>query len=148
MRKKQTVPLWLSLLLPIIFSLASFTNGFSQLSAGIYSMNVTKDMFPQNTSEEHLKALVGKWEWTLTEDGSMKLTLDGKVKVEGKYSSTSEEVKITDEKGEIACSNNPGSETGTYKWMLENNKLTLTVVEDKCEGRKNFLTHGSWRKEK
>jgi hypothetical protein len=80
MRQKHPMPLWLSLLLPLLFSVTSSTTVFAQLSAGVYTMNVTKDMFPQNTSEEHLKALVGKWMWTLTGDGSMKLTLDGKVK--------------------------------------------------------------------
>jgi hypothetical protein len=68
--------------------------------------------------------------------------------VEGNYTSTADELKITDEKGEIACNNSAGLVTGTYKWMLENKKLTLTVVDDKCEGRRQFLTRTPWMKEK
>jgi hypothetical protein len=118
------------------------------LASGVYTITVTKDDLPQNASEEDKNRFVGKWEWTLSEYGRMKLTLDGKVKVEGKYASTADELKIIDEKGEIACNNSAGLETGTYKWMLENKKLTLIVVEDKCEARRTFFTHQSWMKEK
>ena len=148
MRKKHTMPLCLSLLLPLLFSVTSFTNTYSQLAWGVYTITVTKDDLPQNASEEDKNRFIGKWEWTLTEYGRMKLAQDGKVKVEGKYASTADELTITDEKGEISCTNSPGMETGTYKWMLENKKLTLTVVEDKCEGRRTFFTHQSWMKEK
>ena len=142
------MPLWLSLLLPLLFSVTSFTSTYAQLASGVYTITVTKDDLPQNASEEDKNRFIGKWEWTLSEYGRMKLTLDGKVKVEGKYTSTADELTITDEKGEISCSNSAGLETGTYKWMLENKKLTLIVVEDKCEGRQKFLTRTSWMKEK
>jgi hypothetical protein len=148
MRKKDMMPLWLSLLLPLLFSVTSFTSTYAQLASGVYTITVTKDDLPQNASEEDKNRFVGKWEWTLSEYGRMKLTLDGKVKVEGKYTSTADELTITDEKGEISCNNSSGSETGTYKWMLENKKLTLTVVDDKCEGRRKFLTRTPWMKEK
>ena len=147
MRKKHTMPLWLSLL-PLLFSFTSFTSTYSQLASGVYTITVTKDDLPQNASEEDKNRFVGKWEWTLSEYGRMKLTLDGNVKVEGNYTSTADELKITDEKGEIACNNSAGLVIGTYKWMLENKKLTLTVVDDKCEGRRKFLTHAAWMKEK
>jgi hypothetical protein len=148
MRKKDMTPLWLSLLLPLLFSVTSFTSTYAQLASGVYTITVTKDDLPQNASEEDKNRFVGKWEWTLSEYGRMKLTLDGKVKVEGKYASTADELKIIDEKGEIACNNSAGLETGTYKGMLENKKLTLIVVEDKCEARRTFFTHQSWMKEK
>jgi hypothetical protein len=148
MRKNHTVPLWLSLLLSLLFSATTFTSTYSQLASGVYTITVSKDDLPQNASEEDMNRFVGKWEWTLSEYGRMKLTLDGKVKVEGKYTSTADELKITDEKGEIACNNSAGLEIGTYKWMLENKKLTLIVVDDKCEGRRQFLTHAPWMKEK
>src|SRR4051812_10478608 len=98
MRKQHTMPLWLSLLIPLLFSVTSFTSTYSQLASGVYTITVIKDDLPQNASEEDKNRYVGKWEWTLSEYGRMKLTLDGKVKVEGKYTSTADELKITDEK--------------------------------------------------
>ena len=110
MRKKDMMPLWLSLLLPLLFSVTSITSTYAQLASGVYTITVTKDDLPQNASEEDRNRFIGKWEWSLTEYGRMKLTLDGKVKVEGKYASTADELTITDEKGQISCSNSSGSE--------------------------------------
>jgi hypothetical protein len=58
----------------------SFTSTYSQLASGVYTITVTKDDLPQNASEEDMNRFVGKWEWTLSEYGRMKLTLDGNVK--------------------------------------------------------------------
>lgn len=65
----------------------------------------------------------------------MNLTLDGKVTVECQYASTADQLKVTDKEGEMACGNQPGLETGIYQWTLDGKKLTLTAVEDKCDGR-------------
>ena len=148
MIKKHISPLWLLIALPLLLAITGFRSGSFEFPHGVYTVTFTKDDVPTNASDEAKSRFIGKWEWTLTEEGRITLTLNGKVKVEGNYTSTADEMKITDEKGEISCSNSPGLETGTYKWMLEDKKLTLTVVEDKCEGRRTFLTHRSWMKEK
>ena len=80
MRKNHTMPLWLSLLLSLLFSATTFTSTYSQLASGVYTITVSKDDLPQNASEEDMNRFVGKWEWTLSEYGRMKLTLDGNVK--------------------------------------------------------------------
>lgn len=148
MTKKHTTPSWLLIALPLLFAVAGFTSSSSKFPHGVYTSTVTKDDLPADLPEEAKSRFIGKWEWAFTEGGRVNLTLDGKVKVEGQYTSTADQLKITDEKGEIACSNRPGSETGTYKWTLEGKKLTLTAVEDKCEGRRSFLTRVPWSKEK
>lgn len=69
----------------------------------------------------------------------------GEVVVEGSYKVTGDELELTDEKGQVACRGD--QKTGKYKWKIEEKKLTLTKVEDGCEGRSNALSGQVWTQE-
>src|SRR4030095_7667077 len=73
--------------------------------------------------------------WSINFRGHNKLTRsrNGEMVVEGTYKVTKDELEVTDEKGPMACEGE--QKTGKYKWKLEEKKLTLTKVEDLCEGR-------------
>ncbi len=70
----------------------------------------------------------------------------GNIGAEGNYSIEGDQIALTDEKGPIACSGE--TKTGTYKWSLEGDKLSFTLVDDKCKGRKGALTAGPWTRVK
>ena len=65
---------------------------------------------------------------------------------EGSYVAEGDQIALTDVSGPVACSG--AAKTGKYKWNLDGDKLTFTVVDDKCEGRKGALTAQPFTKEK
>jgi hypothetical protein len=87
--------------------------------------------------------------WAVNFDGKGKVTVTraGKEVVEGTYKVKKDEIELTDEKGPFAGKGD--AKTGTYKWKLEDGKLTFTKVKDESKGRSRVLTAGAWeRKEK
>ena len=86
-----------------------------------------------------------KWSIKFGDNNKLTVTLDGKVLVEGSYKVTADAIELVDEKGPMACGGDLS--TGKYKWKLEEKKLTLTKVEDECEGRANALTAQPWLQE-
>ena len=89
----------------------------------------------------------GEWEMRFTEAGAVSVVKDGETFVEGRYVSTGRHVVMTDETGPIACTG-PRTRTGIYGWTLQENELTMSAVEDECEGRRVMLTRGKWLKER
>jgi hypothetical protein len=93
-----------------------------------------------------------KWSINFGDNDKLTFARDGEIAVEGTYKVTGDELEVTgdelevtDERGPIAC---PGErKTGKYKWKLEEKKLTLTKVEDLCEGRVHPLTSLVWVRE-
>jgi hypothetical protein len=88
-------------------------------------------------------ATAGTVEWTLQyhEGGRVTVSRNGEVVIEGKYKVAGDALEVVDEKGSMAC---PAAQTGKYTWKLEEKKLTLTKVEDECEGRSSAFTRLSW----
>ena len=77
--------------------------------------------------------------------GKVAITRNGELVVEGTYKVKEDGLEVTDEKGPMACGGD--QKTGKYKWKLEGKKLTLTKVEDGCEGRAQALTSLVWVQE-
>jgi hypothetical protein len=90
------------------------------------------------------QAQVGDAEWVLQyhERGRLTVSRDGKTAVEGSYKISADEVTVLDVKGPMAC---PPDQTGRYKWKLDGERLTLTVIEDACDGRSGAFTKLTWR---
>jgi hypothetical protein len=88
--------------------------------------------------------------------GSTTVTFDGKgqfrvvdkgsMVVSGQYSATGGKVKITDAEGPWACTK-AGEATGTYRWKLDDAKLTFTTVADHCQDRLQSLTKTKWQRQ-
>ncbi|MCP5105990.1 MAG: hypothetical protein GY950_21580 [bacterium] len=71
---------------------------------------------------------------------------NGNIGAKGKYTVKRDKIILTDESGPISCSGD--AKTGKYKWALDGDKLTFTLVEDKCGGRKGALTVEPWIRKK
>lgn len=66
--------------------------------------------------------------------GKYTLTRDGEFAVRGSYRVAGDEITFTDERGPRAGTGD--KQVGRYRWKLEDETLTFTLVEDRSEGRK------------
>lgn len=94
-------------------------------------------MSPGTDHQANGLSLPGSWGLKLADDSRFTVLNDGEVVVEGRYTVEENQLEFTDEKGPLACQ--AEQETGIYKWALEGKTLTLTLVDDKCDGRKGVL---------
>ena len=102
------------------------------LAPGTYASAITRE---DTTSY----IFIGDWELTLTEENGYSLSKDGDFWEEGNYTLTGDQIAITMSEGA-----NPCGATGTYTWASDGKSLTLTTVEDSCEGRPTFFTMHPW----
>ena len=73
----------------------------------------------------------------LYDGNKYKVLMEGETVVEWVYEIKDNMLIVTDKKGSHACLNNPKA---TYKWIIKDNKVTLTAIKDECSGRKAALT--------
>ncbi|MDQ3253413.1 MAG: hypothetical protein M3R15_05825 [Acidobacteriota bacterium] len=81
------------------------------------------------------------------DEGKFRVNKGDEVLVEGEYTVKGDRLQLTDKHGPIACTRE-GHETGTYGWKYEGEALTLSKVEDKCEGRAAAMTARPWKRKK
>ena len=79
--------------------------------------------------------------------GKFSVNKGDEVLVEGEYTVKGDQLQLTDKRGLIACTGE-GQETGTYGWKYEGDVLTLSKLEDKCEGRSAAMTSRPWKRKK
>ncbi len=79
--------------------------------------------------------------------GQFRVSKGEAVMVEGEYTLKGDQLQLTDKKGPIACTK-AGQESGTYRWQYEGEVLTLSKVEDNCQGRAAALTAQPWKRQK
>lgn len=65
------------------------------------------------------------------EDGTYTYWNDDEVVAEGTYTVQGDEIQFTDD----YCTEDYAN-PGTYKWQHEDGKLSLELIEDRCEGRR------------
>lgn len=78
--------------------------------------------------------------------GHMRLTKDDQVLVDGTFAVQADRISLTDKSGPMACEK--GQETGVYQWKLEHDALTLTKVDDACDGRSGDLAAQAWKRQR
>ena len=132
----------------LLFVLVGGTVGPSTPRLGTYTMSIAAEDILPNVPVEVRGNFDGRWELTFTTGNMYHISKDGRLVVEGRLTSAKKQLTLTDEKGVLACTQQPGIETGTYKWSYRQPELTFTAVEDKCEGRRAVLTLHPWRKVK
>jgi hypothetical protein len=132
----------------LLFVLVGGTVGPSAPRLGRYTMSIAAEDILPNVPAEIRSNFDGRWELTFAKGNVYHISKDGRIVVEGRLTSTKKQLALTDEKGALACTQQPGMETGTYRWGYQQQELTFTVVEDKCEGRRAVLTLHPWRKVK
>lgn len=78
--------------------------------------------------------------------GHVRVMQEEKVLVEGDFSAQADRITFTDKSGPMACEK--GQETGVYHWKLEHDTLTLTKVDDACDGRSGDLVAQAWKRQR
>jgi hypothetical protein len=78
--------------------------------------------------------------------GHFKLSQGDKTLVDGKFTASGDQLKVTDESGSWACSKK-GEETGSYRWSFESETLTFSKLDDQCAGRSDDLPKRKWKRE-
>jgi hypothetical protein len=131
----------------LLFVPVAFTVGASTPPRGVYSMSIVAEDIPANVPVEARNHFVGKWQMTFAKENGYQISKDGKVLVEGHLTPSTEQIKFKDERGDLACTQEPEMVTGSYKLSYQDKKLTFTLVSDKCEGRRFVLTVHPWFKE-
>jgi len=89
----------------------------------------------------------GDWAITIGSKNQFRVREKGKVVVVGTYTVTGDQIAFSNERGIRACTE-AGMEVGKYKWAYDGKDLTLTKIEDNCEGRVNALATQSLVKQK
>jgi hypothetical protein len=79
--------------------------------------------------------------------GQFSVSKGENVMVEGEYTVKGDQLRLTDKRGPRACTGE-GQEPGTYRWKYEGEVLTLSKVEDNCEGRAAAMTAKPWKRKK
>jgi hypothetical protein len=86
---------------------------------------------------------IGEWELSLTEGNGYSLSKDGQPDEEGSYNLTQDQIVFTLMLGKGGVCSAPG----TYQWASDGKALTLTKVEDPCEGRPWVFEMHPWSKQ-
>jgi len=128
-------------------SLAACSSAPSAPPPATYTTTLVEADVPSEFPEDVRDLLLGTWELALGNDNRYQVSKDGNLMLEGHYASTKDQIALTDEGGPAACLE-PGQETGTYKWSVNGQTLTLTPMDDKCGGRSLVLTTHSLTKQK
>ncbi|MBM3997133.1 MAG: hypothetical protein FJ303_23730 [Planctomycetes bacterium] len=124
-----------------------------RLSLSVFALIALVTLFASSPAAQEAKGLKGTFstmlmdeKWTIAFDGDKKFIVKKKdeLMVEGTYKVTKDEIEFTDKKGLIAAPET----VGTYRWKLENKKLTFTKIKDEVEGREKGLTSSPWTAEK
>ena len=115
------------------------------IPSGVYTTTINKQDIPAGFPAEAVAMLTGEWNIEFTSAGRYVVSKDGQLAIEGRYTSTQDQLVLTDEKGPLVC-DVPGEETGKYKWLASSSGVKLTATEDKCSGRSVVLTTRVWAK--
>jgi hypothetical protein len=109
------------------------------LSPGTYTATITRE---DSTSY----FTIGEWELTLTEGNGYSLTKDGRIDEEGDYTLTQDQIEFAATFAATSAESNCFV-AGTYQWASDGKELTLTKVEDECEGRPTIFTTHPWSRQ-
>jgi hypothetical protein len=108
-----------------------------ELPTGTYKTTITADDIPAFFPPEAADILVGVWEIEFTDAGIAFVTKDDDLVVTSRYISNPVRLILQDQEGRLACLP-PGA--GVFAWVLEDDQLTITEVQDTCAGRALVLT--------
>jgi hypothetical protein len=78
--------------------------------------------------------------------GHLKVSEGDRTLVDGRFVANADQIKLTDESGPMACSEDEA--TGSYRWKYEGEALSFSNLDDRCDGRSGDLSGRPWKKEK
>jgi hypothetical protein len=118
-------------------------NAASRFPNATFTMTLVAEDIPPFIPPEYADLLIGDWEIDFIAPRYSVARLNGEVVAEGPWVGTPTRLVTRDVAGSLACVG-PGFEQGVYGWSLDNGELTLTVVQDRCDGRVFVLTAKPW----
>jgi len=143
MRKQTKIVVVSAAISLLLIASVGFALG-SAPNAGTYISSITLEDIPASISTEARAMFIGEWTITLAEDRRYRIAKNGQALLEGHFVSSAEQIKFTDEAGDLACTQSSGMRSGSYEWSYQNHKLTFIPVTDNCEGRRFVLGIHPW----
>ena len=110
---------------------------FEGVPVGIYATTIAEQDIPAFFPQESAELLIGDWQIEFTENGIAFVTKDGERVVTTRYHSNPARLILQDQEGRLAC---VPPRAGVFEWLLQDNVLTITEVQDTCAGRALVLT--------
>ncbi|MEE9249038.1 MAG: hypothetical protein V3U79_10130 [Dehalococcoidia bacterium] len=104
-----------------------------ELPQGTYTTTIASADLANGASP----VLPERWDLNFADDSLFTVSKDGELVVKGTYGVVEDQLTFNDEEGVLAC--RAGQAIGIYKWALDDNALSLTAIEDQCDGRKAIL---------
>jgi hypothetical protein len=132
---------------PELSASAAVASAAPRLPNATYAMTLNPGDVPPFFPPEIIDLIVGDYELDLNDPSAYIVRLNGEVVVEGRYTSNPARLVMRDTGGPFACLDEPGMAQGVYAWSLDNEELTLTVVQDHCFGRAFVQTVKPWQKQ-
>lgn len=98
-------------------------------------------------SEAEAPVFYGQYEVTFAENGryAVRHSRSGGAALEGRYTLAQDQIVMTDELGPCVAS---GAQSATYKWSVEKDVLTLTLLNDPCYTRRVATIGRTWSRGK
>ena len=104
-----------------------------ELPQGTYTTTIASADLVNGASS----VLSGFWDLHFADNNLFTVSKDGELVVKGTYAVVEDQLTFSDEEGLLAC--RAGQAIGLYKWALDDDTLSLTAIEDQCDGRKAIL---------
>lgn len=103
---------------------------------GEYTVTLAAADIPTALPDSMRQQMIGTWNIGLHEGNHVLVTFNGREVVQGPYMVSGSQVTFpANDTGPYAC-----RAAATYGWQMNNGQLTLTRVQDECEGRVVVLT--------
>jgi len=103
---------------------------------GEYTMTISAADVPAEMPDSMKQMMIGTWNIGLHEGNHVLVTYNGREVVSGPYVVSGSQVTFpANDTGPYACRT-----TATYNWRMSGDQLTLTRVQDACDGRSVVLT--------
>jgi hypothetical protein len=116
--------------------------------AGTYLVTLTKEQLSDAGASFMLATgAPGTYQLELTNDGiarfSQATDIGLRLRAEGPYTLFEHEIRFGADSGDYACTKY-GVEQSSYKWVLKDGQLRLTVIEDDCDDRRFVYITQPW----
>jgi hypothetical protein len=131
------------MLVPDVAGATAAVSAVARFPNATFTMALLPQDIPPFIPSELADLLIGDWEIDFTDPRHSVARVNGEVAAEGPWIATPARLITRDVSGDLACVG-PGYEQGVYGWSLDNGELTLTAVQDRCDGRVFILTAKPW----
>ncbi|HEU0078339.1 MAG TPA: hypothetical protein VFQ76_11855 [Longimicrobiaceae bacterium] len=103
---------------------------------GEYTVTIAAADIPAAMPDSMRQGMIGTWNIALHEGNHLLVTYNGREVVQGPYMVSGNQLTLpANDTGPYACRS-----AATYTWQMSDGQLSLTRVQDTCDGRALVLT--------